>query len=226
MTAPSPPAEDATSNTQRVHWSDPMRAEAFNRWLSGIASRHRLLPDSLRLASADASFRRYFRIDVDGNGASLIVMDAPPAKEDSAAFVKVSRLMAAAGLTVPTVHEWDEANGFLLLDDLGRDVMIDAIDTKDPDAARPLYVKAIDALILWQQASRPEVLPPYDRALLERELAIFPQWYVEKHRGLRVEGRLQERLQRSFALIVERNLALPCVYVHRDFMPRNLMLTA
>ena len=123
------------------------------------------------------------------------------------------------------VLDWDAANGFLLLDDLGHRTMLDVIDPADPEAARPLYDQAIDALIRWQLASKPEVLPPYDRALLERELALFPQWYLAQHRGVRVEGMLQERLERSFALIVENNLCAPRVYVHRDFMPRNLMVS-
>jgi aminoglycoside/choline kinase family phosphotransferase len=115
-------------------------------------------------------------------------------------------------------------NGFLLLDDLGRQTMLDVIDPAQPDASRPLYDQAIDALIRWQLASKPGVLPPYDRALLERELALFPEWYIGRHRGVAVEGKLKERLERSFKLIVESNLASPSVYVHRDFMPRNLMM--
>jgi aminoglycoside/choline kinase family phosphotransferase len=112
----------------------------------------------------------------------------------------------------------------LLLDDLGRQTMLDVIDPALPDASRPLYDQAIDALIRWQLASKPGVLPPYDRALLERELALFPEWYIGRHRGIAVEGKLKERLERSFKLIVESNLAAPSVFVHRDFMPRNLMV--
>ena len=190
-----------------------------------VAGAHHLVPRSVRLASADASFRRYFRVDTTDGALTRIVMDAPPAKENSAPFVQIARLMTEAGVTAPQVLDWDEAHGFLLLDDLGRQTMLDVIDPADPEAARPLYAKAIDALILWQKASRPDVLPPYDRALLERELALFPEWYIGRHRGLRVEGKLQERLERSFKSIVENNLAAPRVYVHRDFMPRNLMIT-
>jgi aminoglycoside/choline kinase family phosphotransferase len=192
--------------------------------MARIAPGHRLLPHTVRLASADASFRRYFRVDASEGAPARIVMDAPPAQENSAPFVQVAGLMADAGVSAPTILEWDPANGFLLLDDLGVQTMLDVIDPADPDAARPLYEKAIDALILWQKASRPDVLPPYDRALLERELSLFPQWYVGQHRGLPVEGKLKERLDRSFGLIVESNLAAPRVYVHRDFMPRNLMV--
>jgi aminoglycoside/choline kinase family phosphotransferase len=114
--------------------------------------------------------------------------------------------------------------GFMLLDDLGRQTMIEVVDPARPDANRPLYERAIDALVAWQLASRPGVLPPYDEAVLQRELALFPDWYLARHRGVAVEGKLRETLDGAFRLIVARNLASPSVYVHRDFMPRNLMI--
>jgi hypothetical protein len=216
----SPPAPAAAP----LSWTDPARAEAFAQWIGALAARHCLLPGTVRLASADASFRRYFRIDTSDAAVSRIVMDAPPAQENSAPFVQIAQLMAQAGVAAPQVLDWDRTHGFLLLDDLGGQTMLDVVDPADPAAARPLYAQAIDALIRWQLASKPDVLPPYDRALLERELALFPDWYVTRHRGSRLEGRLQERLERSFKLIVESNLAARRVYVHRDFMPRNLMV--
>ena len=224
MTAPPPPASEPTPSAEAILWADPQRAAAFQHWLAGISATHRLLPDTVRLASADASFRRYFRVDSAEACGTRIVMDAPPDKENSEPFVQVARLMAEAGVTAPRVLEWDKSHGFLLLDDLGRQTMLDVIDPALPDASRPLYDQAIDALIRWQLASKPGVLPPYDRALLERELALFPEWYIGRHRGIAVEGKLKERLERSFKLIVESNLAAPSVFVHRDFMPRNLMV--
>ncbi|MGO4393607.1 aminoglycoside phosphotransferase family protein [Variovorax sp. M-6] len=225
MTALQPPSSAAAAPPEAPAWGDPARARAFQQWMEHIAARHHLQPASVRLASADASFRRYFRVDAAGSGApTRIVMDAPPAQENSAPFVQVATLMAEAGVSVPQVLEWNEAEGFLLLDDLGRQTMLDVIDPADANAARPLYDQAIDALIRWQLASKPDVLPPYDRALLERELALFPEWYIARHRGVAVEGQLKERLERSFRAIVENNLAAPQVYVHRDFMPRNLMV--
>ena len=232
MTAsPSPAPENPTpveparriEPTEAIVWADAARSAAFDGWLAGLAGTQRLRPETVRPASADASFRRYFRIDAN-DGTTRIVMDAPPDKEDSAPFVKVAALMREAGVTAPEVLDWDQRHGFLLLDDLGRRTMLDLIDPADADASRPRYDEAIDALIRWQLASRPDVLPPYDRALLERELALFPQWYITQHRGMAVTGKLQERLERSFKLIVDSNLASPSVYVHRDFMPRNLMV--
>ena len=229
MTAsPSPTPENTTTAEpaqaiEPISWVDAARSTAFDGWLASLVATQRLRPDTVRLASADASFRRYFRIDTT-DGTTRIVMDAPPDKEDSAPFVKVAALMRAAGVAVPQVLDWDQQHGFLLLDDLGRRTMLDILDPADANASRPRYDEAIDALVRWQLASRPDVLPPYDRALLERELALFPQWYITQHRGMAVTGKLQERLERSFKLIVESNLASASVFVHRDFMPRNLMV--
>jgi len=112
----------------------------------------------------------------------------------------------------------------MLLPDLGRQTMMQVIDKDHAAVNLPLYLRAVDALVDWQKASRPDVLPPYDAALLRRELELFPEWYLARHRGVAVEGKLRETLDRMFALIVERNLAWSSVYVHRDFMPRNLMI--
>ena len=205
-----------------VPWTDPQRAQAFQTWLDRTAPAHGLKPATARLASADASFRRYLR--VDGHDTSYIVMDAPPEREDCRPFVKVAALMAEAGLRVPRVLAWDEAQGFLLLDDLGTQTMIEVVDPAQPAANQGLYVRAVDALVQWQRASKPGVLPPYDAALLSRELALFPDWYLAQHRGVTLAGKARETLESQFKLIVSRNLASPSVYVHRDFMPRNLMV--
>ncbi|MBS0416026.1 MAG: phosphotransferase [Proteobacteria bacterium] len=203
-------------------WDDPARQQAFERWLGAQAGAQGLRPESLRIASADASFRRYLRIDTIGGG-SRVIMDAPPAHENCAPFVHVAQLMQDAGLNAPRVLAWDEAQGFMLLTDLGARTMMEAIDRERPAANRPLYEQALDVLLTWQQASRPDELPPYDAALLQRELQLFPDWYLARHRGVAVEGALRETLTKTFDLIVARNLAAPMVYVHRDFMPRNLM---
>ncbi|MDF2465417.1 MAG: hypothetical protein K0Q43_3652 [Ramlibacter sp.] len=216
-----PPHKPGTTSVT-LAWADPQREAAFHRWLDGLAAVHGLVPESLRIASADASFRRYLR--VAARGGSLIIMDAPPDKEDCRPFVKVAKLMADAGLNVPRVLAWDEALGFMLLDDLGTRTMIEVVNREDPHANQGLYLRAIDALVAWQAASRPGVLPTYDQPLLARELALFPDWYLARHRGVKVEGAIRETLDGMFRLIIERNLAAPSVYVHRDFMPRNLMI--
>jgi aminoglycoside/choline kinase family phosphotransferase len=191
--------------------------------LNGVAPNHALDATTVRSASADASFRRYFR--VDGAAGSCIIMDAPPAQENCRPFVHVAQLMQGAGLRVPQVLAWDEAQGFMLLTDLGAQTMLDVITPDAPQANLPLYIEAVDALVQWQLASRPGVLPPYDEPLLRRELALFPDWYLEKHRNVRVDGKLRETLDAAFSKIVLRNLAAAPVFVHRDFMPRNLMVS-
>ncbi|HCY14712.1 MAG: aminoglycoside phosphotransferase [Curvibacter sp. GWA2_64_110] len=205
-----------------IAWTSPEREAAFHQWLAALAASQQLLPATLRPASADASFRRYFRIDAAQG--SRIIMDAPPDKENCRPFVQVAGLMQEAGLNVPQILAWDEAQGFMLLSDLGGHTMMQMIDREHPSANLGRYLQAVDALVTWQQASRPGVLPPYDEALLRRELELFPDWYLARHRGITVEGKLRQTLDTMFALIIERNLAWPSVYVHRDFMPRNLMI--
>ncbi len=175
---------------------------------------------SLAPASADASFRRYFRVTLPD--ATLIVMDAPPGQEDCRPFVRVAGLMAAAGLNVPAVLAQDLERGFLLLSDLGSTTYLAALNDDNADG---LFRDATDALIRWQLASRESVLPAYDEALLRRELDLFPDWYLRRHLGIEPDARQRQSLETVFRLILANNLAQPRTYVHRDFMPRNLMLT-
>ena len=212
-TSPNPPL-----------WHDAQRQAHFEAWLAPLVPAHALLPHSLRLASADASFRRYLRLDCAGGAhASLIVMDAPPDKEDCQPFVQVAQLMAQAGLRVPEVLAWDRAQGFMLLTDLGSHTLLQAMDLQAPP---PLahYLDAVEALVAWQKASQPGQLPPYDTALLMRELELFPQWYVGTYRGITLSEAQRKVMDQAFARIVAHNLSWPSVYVHRDFMPRNLMI--
>ena len=175
---------------------------------------------SLAPASADASFRRYFRVTLAD--ATLIVMDAPPEYEDCRPFVQVAGLMSAAGLNVPAILAQDLAQGFLLLSDLGSTTYLAALNDDNADA---LFRDATNALIRWQLASREGVLPLYDEALLRRELDLFPEWYLQRHLGFELDVRQRQSLEAVFRLILANNLAQPRTYVHRDFMPRNLMLT-
>lgn len=217
--APTPSAQTSAS----VTWADATREHAFTTWLAAIAPAQGLLPDSLRIASADASFRRYLRIDTV-DGASRIIMDAPPEKENSAAFVRIAQLFGAAGLAVPAILQWDEAQGFMLLSDLGDSTMMTALNPEQPAAALPLFQQALAALITLQKASTAEVLPPYDEALLRRELQLFPDWYIAQHKGITLNEKQQATLQQAFDRIVAQVLQAAPVFVHRDFMPRNLML--
>jgi aminoglycoside/choline kinase family phosphotransferase len=194
------------------------RLAALTRWLTGpLAGRE----FALAPASADASFRRYFRATL-ADGRSFVAMDAPPDKEDCRPFVHVARLLRAAGVHAPEVHAQDLEQGFLLLDDLGRTTYLDALT----DANAPsLMHDAIDALLKWQLATRADELPPYDEALLRRELALFPEWYVGRHLGRELGAGQRAALDAVCSVLVRSALAQPAVYVHRDFMPRNLMLS-
>jgi N-acetylmuramate 1-kinase len=220
-----------------VAWSDPARQHAFEGWLAAIAKPHRLNASSVRLASADASFRRYFRVDGLDASTSFIIMDAPPAQENCAPFVHVADLMRAAGVQAPRVLAWDEPLGFMLLTDLGAQTMMDAIGppvavdaiAQATAADHALYLQAVDVLVQWQLASKPGVLPPYDDALLSRELALFPDWYVAKHRGIVLTASQQTTLDHAFQQIKAsclNSLGGAQVFVHRDFMPRNLMISS
>jgi len=193
------------------------RRAALETWL---AAQLKGAACALAPASADASFRRYFRATLD-DGRSYIVMDAPPDKEDSRPFVHVARLLRAAGLHAPEVFAHDFGRGFLLLADLGTRTYLDALDA---DSAARLFADATDALVRWQLATRAGELPPYDEALLRRELDLFPEWYVERHLKKKLSPKQGETLANIFALLVKSALAQPRVYVHRDFMPRNLMV--
>ena len=211
--------------TSLVFWADPVRKTLFEQWLSEQAPRHALRVQSLRPASADASFRRYLRIDTD-DGASRIIMDAPPDKENCDAFVQVQALMAQANLPVPQVLNWDQANGFMLLTDMGQHTLIEILDPAKPADAEPWYREATDLLLRWQLSSKPGVLPAYDEAMLRRELQLFPDWYIGQHRQKTLTDSQQAVLSKAFDSIVAHNLSAPSVYVHRDYMARNLMLPA
>jgi hypothetical protein len=175
---------------------------------------------TLQPASADASFRRYFRVKRGHD--TLIAMDAPSQREDCRPFLKVARVLREAGVHVPEVLAQNLDQGFLLLSDLGTMTYLEALDEASADA---LFADALEALLKIQCASRPGVLPPYDETLLRREIALFPQWYVGRHLGTA----LTEAEERTFREICDRmlasNLAQPRVYVHRDYMPRNLMVS-
>lgn len=228
-TTPSHPNPPATASApagnlpQPIEWTQPERAVAFARWLDQQARDHGVRPNSVRSASADASFRRYFRVDTP-QGGSCIVMDAPPERENCEPFVRIAGLLQDAGLLVPRILAWNQPQGFMLLDDLGADTMMAAIQPEQPQANLKLYVRATDALLTLQQHAQAQTLPAYDEALLQRELSLFADWYVAQHKGWVLDTTQQDMLQKTFATIVQRNLAAPKVFVHRDFMPRNLMM--
>ena len=217
-----------TAAVEKIVWAHAERQAAFEGWIAGVAPRHGLNLSSLVPASADASFRRYLRVGAaTAAGGSLIVMDAPPPLEDVRPFMHVADLAAAAGLHVPRVLEADAERGFLLLTDLGAQPYLaalqDAIGTGRPQRAEALMREALSALVHWQQGVPAAALPRYDEALLVRELALFPQWCVEREFGITWSAEEQGTWRRLCQLLTASALAQPVVAVHADWMPRNLM---
>ncbi len=194
------------------------RAGHLRQWLEATLGN-----DDFRLerASDDASFRSYLRVRRADGKPPLIAMDAPPEREDCRPFVHVARLFADAGVHVPVIHAQDLERGFLLLSDLGDTPYLEALAA---DSAERLYGHALDALLRIQTASRPGLLPEYGRELLERELRLFPDWYIARQLRRELDTAQQEVLEKSFSILLANNLAQPRVFVHRDYHSRNLMV--
>ncbi len=173
-------------------------------------------------ASADASFRRYFRISFDGK--TLIAMDAPPEKEDNARFIRIAQLLRRIGAQVPEIIEADLTAGFLLLTDLGQTQYLSVLNADNADR---LYGDALNTLLDLQTATLDEVraLPAYDDALLTRELTIFEEWFVARHLNITWSETQRHVWQEACAVLKRSALEQPKVLVHRDFHSRNLMVT-
>ena len=197
----------------------------FDRLCAWITTTLRASEFAIAPASADASFRRYFRISPEApwrGHATLIAMDAPPPMENCRPFVHVAQLLTSAGLNAPQVLAADHERGFLLVTDLGTRTYLAKLDAATAPA---LYSDAIDALIRWQRSTRDGALPAYDEALLTRELALFPDWYVARQVNVALSPAQQQTLAQAFRLILDNNLAQPRVFVHRDYHSRNLMVS-
>jgi aminoglycoside/choline kinase family phosphotransferase len=193
------------------------RQQQLKAWLSNALHQTEF---TLTTASADASFRRYFRVHLADK--TLIAMDAPPTQESCATFVQVSQLIVGAGLNAPKVLAQDLAQGFLLLSDLGDDTYLSKLNAA---SAPELYKNATDALIKMQGISVSGILPNYDAAMLSREMQLFPDWYVTQHLKASLTPEQQVVLNNTFELLNKNILAQGQVFVHRDYHSRNLMLT-
>ena len=202
-----------------IHDASP-RMQALTAWLQPLLASEGVSDYQLTPASEDASFRRYFRITTPSG--TRIVMDAPTALEDCRPFIRVAGLMHGAGVNAPEVLAQDLSQGFLLLTDLGRQTYLDVLNDDNFDA---LFRPCADALVKWQLASKPDVLPLYDAEILRRELSLFPDWYIAKHLQVTLSKLQQETLEKMFALIIDAAQAQERVYVHSDYMPRNLMVS-
>ena len=197
------------------------RQQQLTNWLETTLNAQ---PFTLTVASADASFRRYFRVHLPNEylgHKTLVAMDAPPPQEDCRPFVRIAKLLLDAGLNVPTVLAEDVENGFLLLSDLGDATYLSVLNTENAPA---LYADATEVLVKLQLATQADALPPYDHALLMREMQLFPDWYVNKHLARDLTVLECQNLQESFELLSKNILAQGQVFVHRDYHSRNLMI--
>jgi len=191
-----------------------LRLEQLKKWLQSSDIGY----DDIQPASADASFRRYFRIY--DNGKTYIVMDAPPGKEDCQSFIDIAEMLLRFGLHVPKILQQDIKQGFLLLSDLGNTVFLSELNNHNVDK---MYSSAMDALLLLQQ-NTPVNLPAYDEKLLRTELNLFPDWYLEKQLKITVTESQKAVLEKVFDVLIQNALSQPQVYVHRDYHSRNLMV--
>ena len=205
-------------STIALNISSDSRLTQLISWLNSLETLN-LNVETIRPASSDASFRRYFRVDSD-NG-SFIVMDAPPDKEKVEPFIYVDELFGQSGVTIPKILAKDIQKGFLLLTDLGNRTYLAELTDNNADQ---LYRQALDALVRIQVISQPKLLPEYDRAALLRELELFPQWYINQHLGFEITPERKATLEKIFNVLLANNLAQPQVFVHRDFHSRNLMV--
>jgi aminoglycoside/choline kinase family phosphotransferase len=198
------------------------RLAQLTAWLAGL---NLVDAATIRPASSDASFRRYFRLDVLPGlraklGDTLVAMDAPPEREKVPEFVKIAGLLLEAGVTVPAIVARKVEEGFLLLSDLGTTTYLQRLNA---DNAAFMYSDAVDALIKLQLASRPGELPEFDRAFVLRELNLFPEWFIERHLGVQLDDIQRAQLDKVFEAITSNVLAQQQVTMHRDFHSRNLM---
>jgi len=204
--------------------SSNFRLTQLHDWLQTVAERYRLDLSTLAPASTDASFRRYFRLASNAGlefGKTLIAVDAPP-PEKCREFVQVAGLLREAGVHVPQILETDFDAGFMLVTDLGTTTYLSVLDEKN---ARPLMRAAIDTLIRFQSTSCEGVLPAFDEAFLRREMELMPEWFVTRHLGHTLDAAERKVLDDTFNVLVQSALAQPQIFMLRDFMPRNLMVS-
>lgn len=197
-----------------------LRLQELSRWLEHELGHATV---AIEVASADASFRRYFRARLR-SGGSLVVMDAPPAHENLGPYLKVAGLLRASGVHVPEVHAVDQHRGFVLLEDLGATPLL--TELRVPGRAAPLYETALHTLLRIQVDARAAAaqLAPYDAAALRRELDLMPEWFCGRHLQLELDADERALFERTFAGLIESALAQPTVFVHRDYHSRNLMV--
>lgn len=193
-----------------------LRRAALQKWINSLFEAE--IAGELETVSGDASFRRYFRQRL--HNGSIIAVDAPPEKENSEPFVRIARQWHQRGVKVPGIVQVDMEQGFMALEDFGDGTLLPALT---PETVDELYSQAITQLVHLQLQPAQD-LPHYDAALLDREMALFPEWFLGRHLGLELSAHEQSVLQETFAMLRDTALGQPQVIVHRDYHSRNLML--
>lgn len=200
----------------------PNRTEQLCNWLSSHLPENEEHKPSLESVAGDASFRRYFRVK-NAHSKSFIVMDAPPEKEDCHPFVQITEAWRAQGVRLPEIFAKDLDQGFLILEDFGDTLLFQTVDNKDTDVQRKIYTSAIQSLNEIQALSGVQELPPYNRALLLRELELLTDWLIAKALNITLNRNEQEVISAAFELLIDNALSQPKCAVHRDYHSRNLM---
>ncbi len=193
------------------------RLTQLKQWLEQLSEN---TYTNLQVASADASFRQYFRVTSNKDNKTYIIMDAPPEKEDCRPFLQVTELIRNIGVNAPGIISMDMQQGFLLLDDLGSKPYLDNLDENNADK---LYIDAIDALIKMQKIDA--ILPAYDEQRLQTEIDLFETWYLNRHLDIQLSKTQKAVLNKIFKTLIQNALEQPQVFVHRDYHSRNLMIT-
>jgi len=202
---------------ENIQDNDP-RLQQIKQW---VESDLKLSNYQITTASADASFRRYFRLHTNAmDVSSFIIMDAPPEKEDCQPFIKIAQLIESAGVHAPHIYAFNQSQGFMRLSDLGSTAYLDKLNESSADA---LYSDAIKSIVKMQTISAD--LAAYDEALLHIEMSLFKDWYLNRHLGMNLDETQSKVLSNVFAILIESALQQPSVFVHRDYHSRNLMIT-
>lgn len=205
--------------------TDKLRTQALHQWMTRHMHSYKLMIDSLQHIADEASNRRYYRIQSTHPSLSFIIMDSAPWFEDNAAFVAIAGLLASASISVPAIYEWDEALGFLLLEDMGKDTLLELNLRNDWETVRRHYYRAVNTLLEIQLHAQPDRLPTFSPKLMRQEMELFTHWHLNKNLSTDLKDGLQFEIAACFDLITQKNQEISQVFVHRDYRPGNLIVS-
>lgn len=201
------------------------RLKLLHRWISFTLQRYGLVIESLQFIAGEASHRRYYRVRSTLHEKAFVIMDAAPWLEDNFAFVAIADVLASANIRVPAIYEWDKANGFLLLEDMGNETLLQINLRMHKETSRPYYYQAIETLIDMQLNAPTNNLATFSSEVMRNELDLFTDWYLGKHLKIQLTNNQQREISSLFNLIIDKTLSIEQVFVHRDFRPGNLVIS-